>query len=446
MSDIKDIEQSLNSFDSSERDKALNHLKDLLAKTDIQLEASNQSLNLHCHTFYSFNGYGYSPSYIVWWGKKTGRFAMGLVDFDVLDGVGEFLNAGKILNIRTVCGIETRVFIPELIEHEINSPGEPGIAYHMGVGFVSTEVPESEKEFLDTLKQGASGRTEEIVNRVNRHLDPLSVDFKTEVLPLTPAGNATERHVCTAYYSKAESLYPDNGQRTSFWSGKLGVPEGEISAIIDNPVKLQAMIRSKTMKAGGAGYVKPNPDAFPPLSAMNNFVRNCGAIPTLAWLNGLANGEQALDELLELHNSYGMAAVNIIPDRNWNISEPDEQKRKVNELHRFINAAKSRDLPIFVGTEMNAPGQKLIDDFTASALQPYIDDFIDGAAIAFAHTLLQPAQMGYLSSWAEANFSSTADKNAFFATIGRKSSFKTAEVIETLDTNITARELSDKVG
>ena len=60
---------------------------------------------------------------------------MGIVDFDVLDAVEEFLDACEAAGVRGSAGIESRVFIPEFADREINSPGEPGVYYHMGIGF-----------------------------------------------------------------------------------------------------------------------------------------------------------------------------------------------------------------------------------------------------------------------------------------------------------------------
>jgi len=40
--------------------------------------------------------------------------------------VDEFLSACEIAGVRGSAGMETRVFIPEFADREINSPGEPG--------------------------------------------------------------------------------------------------------------------------------------------------------------------------------------------------------------------------------------------------------------------------------------------------------------------------------
>ncbi len=153
---------------------------------------------------------------------------------------------------------------------------------------------------------------------------------------------------------------------------------------------------------------------------MNRFVNACGAIPTIAWLNGDSPGEADPDALLDLHIRHGAAMLNIIPDRNWNFSDEELRRKRIAELNRVIDAAVRRNMPVIVGTEMNAPGLKLVDDFACDALVPYLETFVDGAAIAAAHTLLQPQGQGYLSDWAAANYPDLAERNKFFAGYGRE--------------------------
>ncbi|OGV38313.1 MAG: hypothetical protein A2020_14375 [Lentisphaerae bacterium GWF2_45_14] len=433
--EVTKFETGLNSFDAFLRENALSELCDLLELGEINVRQPSNLLNLHCHTFFSYNGYGYSPSYIAWWAKKEGLFAAGTVDFDVLDAVDEFLAAAANLNIRGICGIETRAFIPELADKEINSPGEPGIAYHMGMGFTSGKVPKDSDKFLLTLRRKAAERTKNIVERVNKYLSPVEIDFDKDAVPLSPSGNVTERHVCQAYYEKAANLFKDVSQREEFWAEKLNLVDAETEKIIDDPVKLQGLIRSKTMKSGGPGYVKPDPASFPLLKDMNQFVAQCGAIPTIAWLDGASAGESDPAVLIKLHKSCGAAAINIIPDRNWNFKDPEVKKKKVLELNRVIEESIKNDFPVFVGTEMNAPGQKLIDDFSSDALVPHVDEFVKGAAILFAHTLLQPAGMGYLSKWAEDSFKSVKEKNVFFEKTGKISTPSSAVKLKQIDSS-----------
>lgn len=413
----EELERELDSFDAVTRREALEGLLDLVGRGEIVLPARRRAVNLHAHTFFSYNGYGYSPTCFAWKARLDGLEAGGIVDFDVLDAVDEFLEASARVGLKACAGLETRVYLPEFGDREINSPGEPGIAYHMGTGFVSSSV--DDQDFLAGMKDSAQNRNRAIVARVNAVLSPVQIDYECDVLPLTPKGNATERHVCTAYDLKAREVLPEPSERAWFWSNRLGEALDVVTRLLDDAPAFQGLIRSKTMKRGGAGYVQPEGPDFPRLEEVNRFILAQGAIPTVAWLDGTTAGEKAVDELFDLHISHGAAAVNIIPDRNWNIKDPAQRKQKADLLHQFVEAARRRDMPILVGTEMNAYGQRFVDDFDVPEMAPLTDDFIAGAHILYAHTMLQRhAGLGYLSAWAKRTFKSTREKNAFYRQVG----------------------------
>ncbi len=342
---------------------------------------------------------------------------MGLVDFDVLDGVEEFIDAGSSAGLRVAAGLETRVFVEDFADRVINSPGEPGISYHMGAGFVGGPV--AEPGLLDRLKAIAQDRTRGMMDRISAHLDPVRLDYEADVVPLTPKNNPTERHVCGAFDQKAKQVFPEREARIAFWAARLGLKTDQVAACLDDAPVLQGLIRSKTMKAGGVGYVQPEGQDFPKLEEVNAFTVANGAIPTFAFLDGTSPGEKCMEELLDLMMASGAAMANIIPDRNWNIKDPIQRAVKVAKLDAFIHMAANRDLPIIVGTEMNAYGQRFVDDFEADALKPHYPRFLEGAHIIHAHTLLQAwAGMGYLSDWAKDAFPDTKAKNRFFAALG----------------------------
>ena len=182
-----------------QRTSALAELVALAERGEAPCEPVKDVVNLHCHTFFSFNAYGHSPTSLAWLAKKRGFAAVGIVDFDVLDAVDEFLAACDLAGVRGSAGIETRVFIPEFATREINSPGEPGVYYHMGIGFTSGTVPPEAAPTLAAMRARADRRNREMAARVNAYLDPVTIDYERDVLPLTPAGNATERHMLLAY-------------------------------------------------------------------------------------------------------------------------------------------------------------------------------------------------------------------------------------------------------
>jgi hypothetical protein len=288
----------------------------------------------------------------------------------------------------------------------INSPGEPGVAYNMGVGFPRALA----HPFLAEMRCAAQKRTRDMIQRVNSFLDPVRIDFDRDVQPLTPSGNATERHLCEAYERKAVELFPDEVRRAALWRERLG----------DAPAagaKLQGLIRSKTMKQGGVGYVAPDSGSFPEIAKMNRFVAEAGAIPTVAWLDGMSEGERRMDEFIDVAMASGAAALNVIPDRNYT---PGRQDQKLRNLYDVVALAERRGFPVVAGTEMNSPGQKFVDALSSDELKPLAPTFLSSAYIVYAHSVLQrECGLGYLSPWAKDRFPSPAAKNAFFAAAGR---------------------------
>jgi hypothetical protein len=412
------LEARLSDFAPRVRAGALAELHALARQGAIPLGPETEVANMHCHTFFSFNAYGHSPTSLAWLAKRRGFKLMGIVDFDVLDGVDEFLDACELVGVRGSAGMETRVFLPEFATREINSPGEPGVLYHMGIGFTSSQVPEAVAPLLADMRQRAARRNQGLVARVNAHLAPVTVDYERDVLPLTPGGTATERHIVVAYVRSAERTVPD---RVQFWADKLSVEPDEVAMLIGDPPRFQSLIRAKLMKRGGVAYVQPGPDTFPSIDAFHRLILACGALPCAAWLDGTSAGEQAIEELLDLLIGKGVVALNIVPDRNWNVADPQVRRLKVRNLHHVVRLAQELALPLNVGTEMNSFGQKLVDDFDAPELAPVREAFLDGAYFVYGHTVLQRARgLGYGSEWAQAHLASRRERNAFYAAVGRR--------------------------
>jgi hypothetical protein len=431
------LETQLNDFDLIRRTAALREVLALADQGAVDIAPPAEVANMHCHTFFSYNAYGYSPAALAWLAKKSGYAYMGIVDFDVLDGVEEFLAACDLAGVRGSAGMETRVFIPEFAAREINSPGEPGIFYHMGIGFTSTDLADATdnplksvqsvekmeaRAILASLRARAEARNRDMAARVNAYLDPaadagIRIDYDRDVLPLTPAGNATERHMIIAYLEAAQRSVPNPA---AFWAEKLCTSRAEIDAILNNSPKIQNLVRAKLMKRGGVGYVEPSPEMFPSVEEVNRVITACGALPCATWLDGTSVGEQAIEELLDLLIGKGVVVLNIIPDRNWNIADPEIKRAKLHELYEVVDLARRLDLPLNVGTEMNAPGNRLVDDFATPELVPVREAFLDGAAFIYGHTAMQRTRgLGHGSTWAQAHFPTRKTRNAFYTQVGK---------------------------
>ena len=426
------LDRQLDSFAPQRRREALSILLRRVQSGEEALAKPGTDVNLHAHTFFSYNAYGYSPSKYAWLARKAGLCVAGIADLDVLDGLDEFLEAGHLLELKTCVSLESRVFVPEFAKREINSPGEPGIAYHIGVGFPAA----SRHPFLARLRNTAARRTRDMVKRINPFMRPVELDYEQDVVPTTPNGNVTERHVCEAYERKAERLFPHPAQRAAFWQDKLGdaPPTGP---------KLQNLIRATTMKKGGVGYVQPGRDSFPLMTEMNRVLLELGAIPTLAWLDGTSEGESGIEEFIQTAKSSGVAALNIIPDRNYTPGVKDE---KLRNLQSVLALAERHHFPVVVGTEMNSPGHKFVDSFATAELKPFIPTFLRGAHIVYAHSVMQrECGLGYLSRWAAECFATAAAKNDFYEELGRELRPAAERGLRSLDAGMTPEEALAKV-
>lgn len=426
---MSNLEDKLDSFDAAERRAALEGL----AAVRGARAAVREEVNLHFHTFFSFNAMGWSPGRIAWEAVKYGLEAAGIVDFDVLDGMDEFLAAGDVLGLKTVVGLESRVFVRELADKVMSSPNEPGVAYFMGTGFYRNPERGSRAEsLLADMGRIARVRNVELMGRVNDYLDEVRLDYGKDVLPLTPSGNATERHLLAAYDAKSREMLGEKA--AAFWGEKLGLPVEEASELLANTVKFHDVMRSKLMKFGGVGYVPPESGSFPSVDDASYMIREMGAIPTATWLDGTNPGESDSRAFVELFRSKGSAALNIIPDRNWNLKNPEEKALKTKKLAEIVDAARDAGFPICVGTEMNKAGLPFVDDFNAPELAPFVKDFVYGARILWGHTVLARAGgLGYLSDWAEASFGDDVrKKNDFYLKAGSADAVKT-RILVSLD-------------
>ncbi|MEI7901361.1 MAG: hypothetical protein WCK89_14015 [bacterium] len=393
-------------------------LKQLAATAPFQNPST--LFNMHCHSFFSYNADGWSPSRVAYECRNRGLCAAALCDFDVLDGLDEFLEAGRLLALRSAVHLETRAYVRELASVDISSPGEPGVTYIMGCGFTGMPAPETpQAATLAQLRQGAQDRNLALIARVNATLPAVAIDYDRDVLPLTPKGVATERHIIRAYCTRSRSVFADPAARAAFWAPLLKCDVSAYPAIEANVPKLEDLVRNALAKRGGIGYIQPDEKTFHLADVFIPWVRDCQAIPTIAWLDGTSGGEADCDHLLDLMTGKGCAALNIIPDRNWNVKDPLEAARKRAKLDEVVKGCVKRDLPINVGTEMNKGGLPFVDDLTGAVLSQYAAEFTQGMRIMVGHTLLgRYARAPYLGERAEAEFKNIAARNAFYAAVG----------------------------
>lgn len=403
----------LSSFAPWERAQAL---QTLAATTAFPAEVPG--MNMHVHSFFSFNGEGWSPCRIAYEMRRLGLYGAALCDFDVLAGMEEFLAAGDLLGLRTAVSFESRVFFSEYADAEINSPGEPGVFYFMGCGF--TRLPKAGSEAAATLNgmlQQSHRRNRELIARVNAALPATQLDYERDVLPHTPQENATERHIVRAYYDLAIKECGSAEAAAQYWAKCFNAEPAMLAEKDLNA--MNEYLRGKLMKKGGLGYSQPDSYTFPPIETVIKMIRQCRALPTAAWLDGSLPGEANPRQQLECLMAKGVEMVNIIPDRNWNFKDPAVRAAKGKALAEYAAAANDLGLPIIVGTECNKPGQRLVDDFSVPELTALMPLFVQGANVLFGHTtLLRYADCSYCDAAVVQQFPDRQERNRFFAAVG----------------------------
>jgi hypothetical protein len=414
---VKDLESQLSSFDSAARDEALGKLIALR----IPVTAERQLVNVHMHTFHSYNADNWSPSRFAWEAHKAGLWAAGIIDFDDINGVQEFLLASERLSLRATAGIEIRTFMEPFGKVDIDSPGEPGVHYMAGSGMMKAPKAGSpEAAYLEGLRKTSEQRARDLVARINEKVPEIAVDFNLVKRTKTPAGYISERHLVTAYVERAQAAFPVADRCAEYWAKVFGMEKAAVAALFANPAALEEKVRGKLMKKGGLGYEQPGPSTFPPTGEVYAWVKACGGVPMDSWLDGTSEGEKRAVELLECNRSLGARALNLIPDRNWNLKNPEDKQRKLENLARVVALAVERHMPLHIGTEGNKAGLPFVDDLDGADLAPYKSLVLEGSRILIGHALLARfADFPYAGDAAEDAFRRDyRAMNLFFSSVG----------------------------
>ena len=126
---LESLHQRLVSFNAVERKAAVLEFKEKFAETAEAQTTETTCYNLHCHTFFSFNGYGYSPSYLACWAKAERLFAVGKIEFDGCEVSGE----GSLVDVKDLRPIQ----LPSNVPAAENPDFKPGTIALRGTKWTS---------------------------------------------------------------------------------------------------------------------------------------------------------------------------------------------------------------------------------------------------------------------------------------------------------------------
>ena len=377
----KELERELYQGTLEQRLAALGQLCAQLGPT------SHRGTNGHIHTSESFSVFR-SPTEAVWQAAREGVAVLGINDHYTVAGHEEFRRSCRVAGIAATFSLEAVAMDREAAEAglKLNDPDNPGRAYLCGKGV--TQMPSEaspEMKSLARMRAALERRNREMTQRVAQHFkERLGADGPTwtDVVALTPRGNATERHVAYAELLRLREL-----------AAKQGKPLCELVAACCGAVPpagddatLQIFLRAKLLKAGAPCYVREDADAFVSVAELRRIFLAFGSIPTYPVLgNPVLAGEQNIEVLLNKLETLGFYAVEVIPHRNTR-----------ERLREIVSAAQRRWWPVFNGTEHNTPETRpLLDPF---ALDPEFEPwFRQSTALLLGHQrLVAQGQPGFV--------------------------------------------------
>lgn len=414
---------ALGSLQTEERRAALNEAVRSFEEHLVIRPQETGWVNVLARTFFSYSAEGFSPARLAWEAVIRGLSVVGTADFDNLGALGETFAAGDALSIRATVSLETLATVQSYSDRDINCPGAPGFMFVLGAGF--TEVPSLDTEhgrLIASLPDKARDRNIALIGKINALLAPVSVDYQEDVVPLTPAGNASGRHLCAAYARKARTIFTEFHDLAVFWADVLGRSPTDAECLLGDDNAFMDVLSEKLEQMGLSIYCQTQPNDYPPITEFFRAVKASGAVPCLFWRDGQSLGESNPDKLLDDALLWGAHAIGLTPDSSWNLDNPDDKAKKLASLAELVRAARERHLPLLAGSLMNKPGQKFVDSFDAPEIAPFFRDFSDSAFWLYGHTTMQRAAgMGLYSEWAAHHFSADRAKaNAFYLELGKK--------------------------
>jgi hypothetical protein len=120
---------------------------------------------------------------------------------------------------------------------------------------------------------------------------------------------------------------------------------------------------------------------------------------------------------------------------------------KLANLYRVVEVAESLGLLVVAGTEMNSPGQKLVDDFASTELSPLLPVCLQSAFAVYAHSVLQrQSGLGYTGDWARRRFPDLASRSRFFSEVGRRLQVRQEGVLSGLTEETSPDTILERLG
>jgi len=309
------------------------------------------NVNTHIHTPWSFSGFD-SVRQAVELAKQQGMVALGISDFNTVDGYDEFDAECRAAGVFPLYNIEFIALLPEDKRAGIrwNDPANPGIMYFCGkaLSYPVSLSPDS-RHRLSSLWKGTQDQIQQMIDRLNDHLArsvvPLSFDY-ADIRKRYARKTVRERHLARALYDAIREKTPDDAGSLELLRAIFADPA--FTGNTGDSVAMQNEIRNRLLKAGKPAYVEEGPSAFLSLDEVKGIILDGGGIPCYPVLSDdsrpLNEREADVAALADSLQKLCVHAVEFIPSRN-----------SLEHLRRYVLHFRDRGFTVTFGTEHNTP-------------------------------------------------------------------------------------------
>ncbi|MBS7262266.1 MAG: PHP domain-containing protein [Eubacteriales bacterium] len=422
---MEKLVEKLNAPQKKERLAALRALRKMLDSGKIEKPVKTHYVNNHIHTTYSFSPY--SPTKAVWMAYMAGLATCGIIDHDSMGGAKEFIEAGRILDMATTVGVETRVSMKNtpLAARRINNPDQVGNMYILMHGVPHNRIDEVQS-FFAPYRRARCDRDRRMTGNINRLLEGtgIALDFDRDVIPLSeyPEGSVTERHITFALAKKVIARCGGAGEALlSFVRSVMGLTvSSKIAERLTD--RNNSFVEYDLLGLFKSEYVpKFFIEATDELPDVRDFVAlgdRVGGIVAYTYLGDVTESvtgdkkaqkfeDEYLDEVFDCVNALGIHAIAYMPSRNTDA--------QLDRLRAFCEQNGKMQIS---GEDINQPRQS----FICKALdRPDFANLIDGTYSLIGHEIAATAnnEDGIFSAGRMKEMPELEDRLRYFERIGR---------------------------
>jgi hypothetical protein len=345
-------------------------------------------VNSHIHTPYSFSAFGDMDT-IFTTAREENIAVLGINDFYTTAGYDEFLNLAMKSGIFPMLNIE----LIGLLEREqqqnirINDPNNPGRIYCCGKGlqYPFSLSPENTLRLQHVIDAGRK-QVVAMISILNEKLEdiaaPFTISYDTIKKELARE-LVRERHVAKMLRIRINDHFSKENEKSKFLYHLYSGRHSEVD--MKNYAALEEELRGRLLKSGGIAFVAEDPEAFLPLHAIIEIIKDAGGIPCYPVLLDDNKGkftefEQDFNQLSLSLQDLDIGMIELIPGRN-----------DIAVLRHFVNFFHEKGFAVVFGTEHNTP---LMIPLTVTARNNTIPDdglldiSLQGCCIVAAHQYL----------------------------------------------------------